>query len=104
MQNRRVQNINEKTLSYIVHVPGKKNVGPDAASRYPTGRVCQFFLKLEFFKGVRGKLKIYMYINGFRANKNNFIHFDFANLAPKGVHEKITNGLLTFILSLLGKN
>ena len=37
MQNRRVQNINEKTLSYIVHVPGKKNVGPDTASRYPTG-------------------------------------------------------------------
>ena len=38
MQNRRLLNLKEKTLSYqfnIVHVPG--NLGPDAASRYPTG-------------------------------------------------------------------
>ena len=41
MQNRRLQNLKkEKTLSYqfnVVHVPGKKNLGPDAASRYPPG-------------------------------------------------------------------
>ena len=40
MQNRRLQNLKEKTLSYkfnVVHVPGKRNLGPDAASRYPTG-------------------------------------------------------------------
>ena len=40
MQNRRLQNLKEKTLSYkftVVHVPGKKNLGPDATSRYPTG-------------------------------------------------------------------
>ena len=38
MQNRRLQNLKEKTLSYqvnIVHVPGKKNYGPDTTSRYP---------------------------------------------------------------------
>ena len=32
-------NLKEKTLSYrfnIIYVPGRKNVGPDAASRYPT--------------------------------------------------------------------
>ena len=37
--NRRLLNLKEKTLSYafsIVHVPGRKNTGPDAASRYPT--------------------------------------------------------------------
>ena len=28
--------------------------------------------------------------------KNNSTHFDFPNLAPNGVHDKITNGLLTF--------
>ena len=40
MQNRRLQNLKEKTLSYkfdVVHVPGKQNLGPDATSRYPTG-------------------------------------------------------------------
>ena len=40
IQNRRLQNLKEKTLSYrfsIVHVPGKKHLGPDAASRYPVG-------------------------------------------------------------------
>ena len=37
--NRRLLNLKEKTLSYafsIIHVPGRKNTGPDAASRYPT--------------------------------------------------------------------
>ena len=43
---------------------------------------------------------VYKWVPG---QKKDFIHFDSANLAPKGVHEKITNGLLTFILSLLGK-
>ena len=40
IQNRRLQNLKEKTLSYqfsIVHVPGKKHLGADAASRYPVG-------------------------------------------------------------------
>ena len=40
IQNRRLQNIKEKTLSYrftMCHVPGKKHLGPDAASRYPVG-------------------------------------------------------------------
>ena len=38
--NRRLLNLKEKTLGYrftVVHVPGKKNLGADAASRYPTG-------------------------------------------------------------------
>ena len=38
IHNRRLQNIKEKTLSYrftMCHVPGKKHLGPDAASRYP---------------------------------------------------------------------
>ena len=38
--NRRLMNLKEKTLSYrfkIVHVPGRKHLGPDAASRYPSG-------------------------------------------------------------------
>ena len=43
-------------------------------------------------------------MNGFLAKQNNFIHFDFPNLDPKGVNEKNTNGLLTFVLYLLGKN
>ena len=37
--NRRLLNLKEKTLPYsftIIHVPGRKNTGPDAASRYPT--------------------------------------------------------------------
>ena len=37
IQNRRLQNLKEKTLSYrfqIVHVPGRKHLGPDAASRF----------------------------------------------------------------------
>ena len=40
IENRRLRNLKEKTLSFqfkIVHVPGRKNVGPDAASRYPVG-------------------------------------------------------------------
>ena len=40
IQNRRLQNLKEKTLSYkfeIVHVPGRQHLGPDAASRYPVG-------------------------------------------------------------------
>ena len=39
IHNRRLLNLKEKTLSYrftIVHIPGKKNPGPDAASRHPT--------------------------------------------------------------------
>ena len=38
IQNRRLLNLKEKTLSYnfkIVHVPGRKHVGPDATSRFP---------------------------------------------------------------------
>ena len=38
IDNRRLLNLKEKTLAYsftIVHVPGKKNMGPDAASRHP---------------------------------------------------------------------
>ena len=38
IDNRRLRNLKEKTLPFqfnIVHVPGKKHVGPDAASRYP---------------------------------------------------------------------
>ena len=38
--NRRLQNLKEKTLSYqfsIAHVPGRKHLGADAASRYPVG-------------------------------------------------------------------
>ena len=37
--NRRLLNLKEKTLPYsftIIHVSGKTNLGPDAASRYPT--------------------------------------------------------------------
>ena len=46
IENRRLRNLKEKTLSYkfaIAHVPGKKHVGPDAASRYPVGQAdkCQ---------------------------------------------------------------
>ena len=39
IDNRRLLNLKEKTLGYrftVVHVPGKRNLGPDAASRYPT--------------------------------------------------------------------
>ena len=38
IENRRLLNLKEKCLAYnftIVHVPGAKNKGPDAASRYP---------------------------------------------------------------------
>ena len=38
--NRRLQNLKEKTLSYqfsIAHVPGREQLGADAASRYPVG-------------------------------------------------------------------
>ena len=38
--NRRLLNLKEKTLGYrftVVHVPGRKNLGPDAASRHPAG-------------------------------------------------------------------
>ena len=34
-------NLKEKTLGYrftIVYVPGKRNLGPDAAYRHPTGQ------------------------------------------------------------------
>ena len=40
IHNRRLLNLKEKTLRYrftMAHVPGKRNLGPDAASRYPTG-------------------------------------------------------------------
>ena len=40
IQNRRLENLKEKTLYYIfdiVHMPGKKHLGPDTASRYPVG-------------------------------------------------------------------
>lgn len=40
IDNRRLLNLKEKTLGYrftIIHVPGRKNLGPDAASRYPVG-------------------------------------------------------------------
>ena len=40
IQNRRLLNLKEKTLSYkfgMVYVPGKEHLGPDAASRNPTG-------------------------------------------------------------------
>ena len=39
IQNRRLQNLKEKTLSYkfkIIYVPGRKHLGPYAASRSPT--------------------------------------------------------------------
>ena len=39
ISNRRLLNLKEKTLPYafsIIHVPGRKIAGPDAASRYPT--------------------------------------------------------------------
>ena len=39
--NRRLLNLKEKTLSYrftVVHVPGKKNLGSDAASCHPFGQ------------------------------------------------------------------
>ena len=38
--NRRLLNLNEKTLCYrftVVHVSGKKNLGSDASSRHPSG-------------------------------------------------------------------
>ena len=38
--NRRLLNLKEKMLGYrftVVHVPGRKNLGPDAASRHPAG-------------------------------------------------------------------
>ena len=40
IDNKRLQNLKEKTLAYrfkIIHVPGKKHLGPDAASRFPVG-------------------------------------------------------------------
>ena len=40
IDNRRLLNLKEKTLGYrfsIIHVAGKKNLGPDAVSRYPAG-------------------------------------------------------------------
>ena len=42
--------------------------------------------------------------NSGQISKNIFFDPYLPYLAPKAVHEKITNGLLTFILSLLGKN
>ena len=41
IENRRLRNLKEKTLSFkftIHHVPARKNLGPDAASRYPVGQ------------------------------------------------------------------
>ncbi|XP_014678331.1 PREDICTED: uncharacterized protein LOC106818127 [Priapulus caudatus] len=41
IDNRRLLNLKEKTLGYrftIVHVSGKKNLGPDAASRHPVSQ------------------------------------------------------------------
>ena len=40
IENRRLRNLKEKTISFqfeIVHVPGRRHLGPDAASRYPVG-------------------------------------------------------------------
>jgi hypothetical protein len=40
IDNRRLLNLKEKTMAYkftIMHVPGKRNLGPDAVSRYPQG-------------------------------------------------------------------
>ncbi|CAG2199923.1 unnamed protein product [Mytilus edulis] len=40
IDNRRLLNLKEKTVWYrftIIHVRGRKNLGPDAASRYPVG-------------------------------------------------------------------
>ena len=39
--NRRLLNLKEKTVGYrftVIHVPGKKNLGPDAISRHPSGQ------------------------------------------------------------------
>ncbi|XP_013385575.1 uncharacterized protein LOC106155332 [Lingula anatina] len=50
IHNRRLLNLKEKTLAYrftIVHVPGKKNPGPDAASRHPAGRPSRMHLPNE---------------------------------------------------------
>ena len=50
IQNRRLQNLKEKTLSYrfcIVHIPGRKHLGPDAVSRYPTGAASRLELPGE---------------------------------------------------------
>ena len=41
IDNRRLLNLKEKTLAYrftILHVPGRKNLGPDAASRHPASQ------------------------------------------------------------------
>ena len=48
--NRRLLNLKEKTLAYrftLVHVPGKKNLGPDATSRHPSGRADRLHLPCE---------------------------------------------------------
>jgi hypothetical protein len=48
--NRRLLNLKEKTLGYrftIVHVPGKKNLGPDAASRHPASQPIRLSLPGE---------------------------------------------------------
>jgi len=50
IDNRRLLNLKEKTLAYrytIVHVPGRKNCGPDAASRHPTGHDERLYLPGE---------------------------------------------------------
>ena len=45
-----------------------------------------------------------LYINQGKNPKIQILSITYPFLAPKGVHEKITNGLLSFILTLLGKN
>ena len=48
IENRKLGNLKEKTLSYrfaIAHAPGKKHVGPDAASRYPVGQQTDFSVR-----------------------------------------------------------
>ena len=50
IQNRRLHNLKEKTLLYsfdIVHVPGKKHLGPDTALRYPVGHPTRLMLPGE---------------------------------------------------------
>ncbi|XP_052760759.1 uncharacterized protein LOC128203366 [Mya arenaria] len=50
IDNRRLLNLKEKTLGYrfsIVHVPGKRNLGPDAASRHPAGQPDRLLLPGE---------------------------------------------------------
>lgn len=50
IDNRRLLNLKEKTLAYrfsIVHVAGKKNLGPDATSRHPVSQPDRLYLPGE---------------------------------------------------------